>query len=90
MSDHSNMQLAHQLIDSMASPSQQAARAESRQELLVALSELGDQDREILVLRIVEQLSSQETSAVLNISESAVRMRQFRALKRLKSRLRGT
>jgi RNA polymerase sigma-70 factor (ECF subfamily) len=89
MSDHSASQLVDHLIDSMASPSQQAARSESRREVLAALQELSETDREVLVLRVVEQLSSQETAAVLNITDNAVRVRQFRALKRLKARLRS-
>jgi RNA polymerase sigma-70 factor (ECF subfamily) len=88
MSDHSTSQLANHLIDSIASPSQQAARSESRREVLAALQDLSDTDREVLVLRVVEQLSSQETAAVLNITDNTVRVRQFRALKRLEAHLR--
>lgn len=87
--DHSASHLAGQLVDSMASPSQQVERSEIQRAVLLALQELSDQDREILVLRILEQLSSQETAAILNISPSAVRVRQYRALTRLKQRLQG-
>ncbi len=86
-SDCSTSQLADRLADSVISPSGQVARSEVQEKVLNELNSLPEGDREILVLRILEQLSSQETAAVLNVSENAVRVRQFRALKRLKTRL---
>src|SRR5215475_13449400 len=50
----------------------------------LALAALPEQDREVLVLRILEALPTRETAAILGISEVAVRSRQVRALDRLK------
>jgi RNA polymerase sigma factor (sigma-70 family) len=48
---------------------------------------LSANDRRVLVLRFLEQLSTAETAAVLEISETAVRMRQLRAIQRVQKLL---
>ena len=67
------------------SPSAALARREDRERVVEALGELSEDDREILLLRLVEQLSTKETAAVLGIAEGTVGSRQFRALKRRRS-----
>jgi RNA polymerase sigma-70 factor (ECF subfamily) len=57
--------------------------------LRAVLARLGERDREVVVLRHVEQLSVRETAAVLGISEAAVKVRHFRALERLRRLLAG-
>lgn len=47
-----------------------------------ALSRLDTRDREVLVLRYLEQLSLEETAATLDLSLEAVKSRQRRALDR--------
>lgn len=89
LSDHSAMQLADRLAACNSTPSQQAVRAEMQQRMRVALERLAEHDREVLVLRFLEQLSTRETAAVLQISESATRVRQLRALGRLRQLLGG-
>jgi DNA-directed RNA polymerase specialized sigma24 family protein len=42
----------------------------------------------VLVMRVLEDLTTGETAAVLGISEAAVRMRQLRALERLQKIIR--
>jgi RNA polymerase sigma-70 factor, ECF subfamily len=69
------------------SPSEQFAREERRQRLQAALAQLSERDREVLVLRYLEQLSTRETAAVLDISEGAVKLRHLRALERLRDLL---
>ena len=49
-----------------------------------ALAGLGERDREVLVLRYLEQLSTRDVAAVLGISEGAVKVRHLRALERLR------
>ena len=49
-----------------------------------ALAQLAEHDREVLVLRHLEQLSTPEIAAVLGISEGAVYTRHLRALERLR------
>ena len=58
-----------------------------RQRVQQALSQLGEADREVLVLRYLEDLSTAEIAAVLELTESAVKMRQLRALQRLRDLL---
>ena len=52
-----------------------------------ALEALEPRDREVLVLRYLEQLTSKEIAAVLGSSEAAVKTRHRRALERLRNRL---
>ncbi|MEM7234200.1 MAG: sigma-70 family RNA polymerase sigma factor [Planctomycetota bacterium] len=77
--------LAAHLIASQTSPSGAAVREEVRASVEAALEDMGDMDREILVLRHFEQMSSAEAGQVLGIEHSAARKRYFRALKRLRS-----
>jgi RNA polymerase sigma-70 factor (ECF subfamily) len=63
-------------------------RAVNREEMLDrvhhALARLDPRDREVLVMRHLEGLSSAEVGSVLLLSEGAVRARLVRALKRLR------
>jgi RNA polymerase sigma-70 factor, ECF subfamily len=67
------------------------SRALIREELLgrvhAALARLDPRDREVLVMRHLEGMSSAEVGAVLLINEGAVRARLVRALKRLRGLL---
>lgn len=85
--DESAMQLARQLVAPGTSPSRQAVRNELHRRVRAALDRLGSRDREVLVLRYLEQLSVKEIAVVLEISESAVKTRHFRALHRLRNLL---
>lgn len=55
--------------------------------LRAALGELSDQDREILTLTAWEQLSPREIAVVTNTSANTVRVRLYRARKRLNQQL---
>jgi RNA polymerase sigma-70 factor (ECF subfamily) len=81
--DESALQLANRLEGRTSSPSDRAVRRELRERLRSALARLPDRDREVLVLRYLEQLSNPETAAVLGITAGAVRVRHTRALERL-------
>ena len=85
--DRSAQLLANRLIASGTSPSRHAIRAETRERVQAALDELPARDREILVLRFLEQLSTAEAAAVLGIGEAAVSSRLVRALARLQGLL---
>jgi RNA polymerase sigma-70 factor (ECF subfamily) len=85
--DHSALALADRLFARTSSPSAGLRRQERRDRVRAALAALPEQDREVLVLRILEALPTRETAAVLGISEVAVRSRQVRALDRLKALL---
>jgi RNA polymerase sigma-70 factor (ECF subfamily) len=84
LSDESALQLAERILARQSSPSDRAIRRELRTRLQTALDQLGDRDREVLVLRHLEQLSTRETAAVLGITEGAVKTRHLRALERLR------
>jgi RNA polymerase sigma-70 factor (ECF subfamily) len=55
-----------------------------RARIHAALAQLVAHDREILVLRHLEQLSTGDTAAVLGLTESGVKSRHVRALERLR------
>lgn len=87
LSDESVMSLARRLVDRGSSPSQHLLREEQRRRVRDALGRLDERDREVLVLRYLEQLSTAETSAVIGLSEGAVKSRVLRALVRLRGLL---
>jgi RNA polymerase sigma-70 factor (ECF subfamily) len=84
LSDESVLQLADRLVSSGTSPSGQTMRAELQARVQTALAALSERDREIVVMRHIEGLSIKEIAAILEISEGTVKMRQRRALERLK------
>ena len=81
--DESAAELASRLVTSSTSPTQRALRQELRERVQQALGRLSERDREVLVLRNLEQLSVADTAEVLQISTAAVKMRHMRALERL-------
>src|SRR5262245_37224840 len=78
--DRSALALADRLFARTSSPSARLRRSELRARARAALAALPEQDREVLVLRVLEELSAKEIGEMLGISEVAVRSRQFRAL----------
>jgi RNA polymerase sigma-70 factor (ECF subfamily) len=85
--DESAAELAERLVDSTSNPSRRLLREELRQRIREALRRLPERDREVLVLRHLEQLSVADTAAVLGISAGAVKVRHVRALGRLRDLL---
>jgi RNA polymerase sigma-70 factor (ECF subfamily) len=85
--ERSALALAQRLLSRTSSPSSYLHRQERRDRVRAALAALAEHDREVLVLRILEGLSTRQTASVLQISEVAVRSRQVRALERLKALL---
>jgi RNA polymerase sigma-70 factor (ECF subfamily) len=81
--DESAAELASRLVTSSTSPTQRALRQELRERVQQALGRLSERDREVLVLRNLEQLSVADTAEVLRISAAAVKVRHMRALERL-------
>lgn len=64
-----------------------AVRSEQHDQLRAMLGELEDRDREIVLLRGVEQLSAKTTAAMLGIGVEAAHKRYQRALAKLRDRL---
>ncbi len=77
--------LAAQLLGRMSTASKAAMRAELKIKVQDALNEMDPHDREVLVLRHFEELSTSEVAATLGISSSAACNRYIRAIKRLRS-----
>jgi RNA polymerase sigma-70 factor (ECF subfamily) len=87
ISDESIVQLAECFVGSATSPSGVAVRKEIRERVRLALNTLSEEDREVLLLRYLEQLPSQEIAHLMGTSEAAVNMRHMRALERMRKRL---
>jgi RNA polymerase sigma-70 factor (ECF subfamily) len=85
--DNSALELAGRLAARGSSPSARQRHEELCGRLHWALAQLADGDREILVLRYLEDLSTKEIAVVLSVTEAAVKMRQLRALRRLRDLL---
>jgi RNA polymerase sigma-70 factor (ECF subfamily) len=75
-------------VQAGGAPMGRLLREELRRRVRTILIQLGPRDREVLVLRHLEQMSPREMSAVLGISEGAVRVRHLRALQRFRELLR--
>ncbi len=81
--DESAMELAGRLVgDGPASGG--LRKKEEEEQVRKALTQLSERDREVLILRYLEQLSTAETAAVMCCSEGATRARTLRALQRLR------
>src|SRR4051794_23531047 len=85
--DESASALVERLVGSGTSPSRRLIRAELRERVQSGLASLGPRDREVLVLRHLEGLSTAEVAAVLGLSSGAVMTRHTRALVRLRALL---
>lgn len=83
-SDHSSLDLAAQLRDQELTPAAAALRKEFQQRFYVALAELEEDDRELILMRHVEQLSNSDVAQALGLSPPAAGMRHLRALRRLR------
>jgi RNA polymerase sigma-70 factor (ECF subfamily) len=84
LNDESVAELARSIVTSSLSPEELVQAAETQQRAIAALTQLKPLDREILVLRYLEQLGVREIADVLEISETAVTTRHLRALQRLR------
>jgi RNA polymerase sigma-70 factor (ECF subfamily) len=80
-------ELAARLSAPGSSPSERLLRSEQSQRVRAALERLPPRDREVLVLRHLEQMKTDEVAAVLKISVGAVKVRHLRALQRLRGLL---
>jgi RNA polymerase sigma-70 factor (ECF subfamily) len=86
--DHSSIELAAQFIDQELTPASAAMQQELQRRLHLAIAELDEDDREIVLMRHFEQLSNQDVAALLDLTEPAASMRHLRALRRLRELLK--
>jgi RNA polymerase sigma-70 factor (ECF subfamily) len=84
LNDESMAELAHNLAAKSQNPRQRAMLDEMEARMMAALAELRPHDREILILRYMEQLDVEEIASELAISQTAVTSRHLRALQRLR------
>jgi RNA polymerase sigma-70 factor (ECF subfamily) len=87
--DQSSVQLAERLFADSLSPSAKVARGEVAGRVRDAVTRLGDDDREIILLRHFEDLPNHEAAQVLGIEPAAASKRYGRALIRLHQLLRA-
>lgn len=67
-----------------------AIAAESHDQLRAAIDTLSEVDREVLLMRAIEQSTTQETALALGVSQDVVRQRYARAKQRLRASLTGS
>ena len=73
------------LVASDATPGDAFFRSERQRQVHVALERLAPAEREVLVMRYLEDLAFPEIAAVLGIGESAAKMRHLRAIEKIRS-----
>lgn len=76
----------NRLADPTSGIVSRAVRAEERASLLAAIEELPEQDRQVLLLRGVEQAPTELVAAELGIPQGTVAVRYHRARQRLRDR----
>jgi RNA polymerase sigma-70 factor (ECF subfamily) len=76
------------LIGRLPSPSQELAKAELAERLRLALGQLSDDERDLILWRHFEQLNAHDVALLLKITEAAANKRYIRAVERLRKILR--
>lgn len=85
LGEHSSLDLAGQLADGELTPAAAAIRQELERRFLLAVEQLGEDDREIILMRHFEQLANEEAATALGLTPAAAGMRHLRALRRLRA-----
>ena len=75
------------VADDAPTPEEEAIACEEREDLRKALDLLDDEQRQILILRVVNDLSYTEIAEVLNVKEGTVKSRLSRAREQLRKKL---
>ena len=75
--------LLEALVDPAATPHEELAMNDMKQQLLRLIDQLSDEHREVLRLTYFEDLSVKEVADLLGISENTVKTRMFYARKRM-------
>ena len=88
--DQSSLDLAAQLCDMELTPAAFALRRELEDRFQLALEQLDESDREIVLMRLHEQLGNSEVAEILGLSQAAAGMRFLRAVRRLRDVLGET
>ena len=83
----SSMVLVKGLVGAGPSPSRQMVAAEQSERLRLALQQLTDEERDLILWRHFEQLSNREVGQLLKVTEAAAGKRYIRAVERLRGLL---
>lgn len=75
------------LVAADTSPSNRLSQQERHDQIMAALAAISPRDREVLVMRYLEQLSTAEIAEAIGITEGAVKARLLRALIHMRGRL---
>lgn len=84
ISNSSALQLADRLVADGTNPLARLLRDELCARVRAILARLASADREVLLLRHLEQLSNAQSAEVLEVSEEAAKKRYLRALRRFR------
>lgn len=85
--ERSSVQLAHHMFAREPAPGDQFDRRDLARRVREAVAKLSESDREILLMRNFEELSTQEVACVLGLDPSTVRKRHGQALLQLRKLL---
>ena len=77
--DHSTQELVAQVCDQQLTPAAAATQKELAARIEHGISQLNDQDAEIILMRHYEHLSNQEVAQAMGLTEPAASMRYLRA-----------
>ena len=81
LSAASSLSIAQQLLADR--PSRLLQQEELAQQVRDAIASLSENDREVIMLRHIEELTNGEVAELLNLDPAAVRQRHGRAIRRL-------
>jgi RNA polymerase sigma-70 factor, ECF subfamily len=87
--DQSEADLAERLADRELTPAAAATWRELERRFAAAVEQLDETDRQIVLLRHFEHLSTAEAAEALGLSKPAAGMRYLRAMRRLRGLLEG-
>lgn len=85
--DDDGEETQYDAADPAPNPEQAALAAEDREQLALAMSELDDEARGIITLRVINDLSYDQIAEILGIPEGTVKSRLSRAREKLKKKL---
>ncbi len=75
------------VADTAPTPEEHAIASEEKEQLRLAMSQLDDEQRQILTLRVVNDLSYTEIADILSVKEGTVKSRLSRARESLRKKL---
>ena len=83
LKDESVLAFVECLFSDQQDPAERIVRSELISRMRRAIARLSPNDQEILTLRFLEELTTEESAEILQISIAAVKTRTFRAVSRL-------